>query len=158
AAIQSLTLAEQPHVRHNGFLALASAPAAPGRAPTLARALDDADDEVRARAPPWLVPAPGGPRLDPPTPVRLVQLAAPPPARAGRGLEAPRARAPPGQLCPLLLPLRRHRDPAVRDAAGARLGARPGAPAWDPAGDPGRQAEALAVWWCTQSHPDRRVE
>ena len=158
AAIQSLTLAEQPHVRHNGFLALASAPAAPGRGPILARALDDADDEVRARAPEWLVPAQGEPRLDPPTLVRLFQLAAVSPARAGPGLEATLGRVPPGQLCPLLLPLLRHRDPGVRDAAGARLGALPGAPAWDPAGDPGRQAEALAVWWWTQSHPDRRVE
>lgn len=158
ATIQSLTLAEHAHVRHNGFWALAKAPAAPGRGPLLVRAIDDADEEVRRNAPGWLVPDQGEDRLDGPTLVRLFQLAALSPTRAGPVAEATLARVPPARLIPLLVPLVQHRDPVVRDAAGARLGALPGAPAWDPQGDPRRQAEALAGWWWSQSHPDRKVE
>lgn len=156
-AIQSVTLAEKAHVRHNGFHALALAPQAPGRGPLLARALDDADDGVRARAPEWLVPDQGEDRLDGATLARMFQIAAVS-TRAAPAVEQTLARTPPARLVPLLVPLARHREAGVREAAGRRLAAIPGAPAWDPQADPARQAEAFAAWWWGQRHPGKSVE
>lgn len=158
AAIQSLTLAEKPHVRHNGYLALKSAPGAPGAGAQLVRALADADEEIRKKAVDWLAPKDQEDRLDVEAAFRMLQLEAAQPELVSPGIEAVLARLSAERRGALFAPLLRHKDAATRGRAARKVAKLPGAPAVDLSGDGSAAAEPLAAWWWAQRHPGKSVE
>lgn len=160
AAINSLTLRPEPHIRHNGFLALARAPYAPGRGVILSRALTDEDDQIRKESTSWLLPDGNQPpELGPIAMARLLRCAADP-ASPGHGpAKEVFDRLNQAHLVPLLLDALEHTDEAVRDEAGARLEAIAGQRVeYEPEQGPRFNRRTFTVWWWKRTHPDGSLE
>ncbi|MCA8925012.1 MAG: hypothetical protein KDD82_24595, partial [Planctomycetes bacterium] len=160
AAINSLTLRDEPHVRHNAFTALARAPFAPGRAAILSRALVDEDAQIRKESSSWLLPDGTQPdELDPVAVARLLRCGADPESPGYAPAKDVFERLTHAQLVPHLVDALGDRDPAVRGAAGARLEEIAGQQlVYDPERDPRVTQREFAVWWWKRTHPDGSLE
>jgi len=160
AAINSLTLRPEPHIRHNGFLALARAPYAPERSAILSRALNDEDDQIRKESTSWLLPDGNQPpELGAIAMARLLRCAADPESRGHVPAKEVFDRLNQAHAVPLLLDALAHPEQDIRDEAGARLQAVAGQRVeYDPEQDPRYNRRAFTVWWWKRTHPDGSLE
>ncbi|MEZ6187741.1 MAG: hypothetical protein R3F62_22365 [Planctomycetota bacterium] len=155
-----MTLRPEAHVRHNGFLALARSPYAPGRAPILVRALGDGDAQIRKESASWLLPDADRPlELGASSIAVILSHLAVPEAPGHAPSEEVLSRLTHPQLVPLLIVCLEHASPAVRGQAGTRLQEISGqAVVYDPELEPRVTRRAFAVWWWKRTHPDGSLE